>query len=100
MALDQAQLAYRLGVKLQTLRNWENDRSEPRANRLQIAAGLLNVSLIWLMTGQGDPPRIGRPEGSASGDASLAELRQIRTEHARLGERMARLEKRLRAERA
>ena len=39
--MSQSQLARRLGVKLQTLRNWESDRSEPRANRLQMLSGLL-----------------------------------------------------------
>ena len=28
--LDLAQLAHRLGVRPQTLRNWEQDRAEPR----------------------------------------------------------------------
>ena len=52
--LVEAQLARRLGVKLATVRNWEDDRSEPRANRLQMLSGLLNVSFIWLMTGAQD----------------------------------------------
>ncbi|MEM8592086.1 MAG: helix-turn-helix transcriptional regulator [Pseudomonadota bacterium] len=52
--LSQGQLAEQLGVKLSTLRKWEEDQSEPRANRLQMMAGLLNVSLRWLLTGQGE----------------------------------------------
>lgn len=46
------QLARRLGVKLRTLQNWENDLSEPRANKLSMISGLLNVSMIWLLTGE------------------------------------------------
>mgnify|MGYP001185206541 CR=1 FL=1 len=34
--LTQAQLAKNLGIKLATLKAWEQDLSEPRANRLQI----------------------------------------------------------------
>ena len=52
----QGQLAKRLGVKKATIANWEDDRSEPRANRLQMLSGMLNVSLVWLMTGEGDGP--------------------------------------------
>lgn len=96
--LTQAQLAKRLGVKAKTLRDWEDDLSEPRANRIQMLSGLLNVSLSWLMTGEGegvDAPDMG---ADMPGDvrAALSELRQIQTEMTRMGGRMARLEKRLR----
>ena len=42
-----------MGIRPQTLRNWEEDRAEPRANRLQMLAGMLDVSLVWLMSGRG-----------------------------------------------
>lgn len=97
MGLSQDELAKRLGVKTKTLAAWENDQNEPRANRLQMLSGLLNVSMRWLLTGRGlelEAPR------QTAGDADLArlllDLRQVRTEHARLGERMGRLEKQLR----
>ena len=51
-----AQLARRLGIKTSTLQSWESDRSEPRANRLATIAGILNVSLSWLLHGVGDAP--------------------------------------------
>lgn len=56
--LTQDQLAQRLGVKVGTLRKWENDVAEPRANRLQMLAGLLNVSISWLLLGESE----GLPE--------------------------------------
>ena len=56
VGMDQAQLARRLGVRLQTLRNWEEDRAEPHANKLQMLAGMLNVSMVWLMSGTGAAP--------------------------------------------
>ena len=40
---SQEDLAQKLGVKLTTFRNWEDDRSEPRGNRMQMLAGMLNV---------------------------------------------------------
>lgn len=98
MGLTQPQLAKKLGVKVKTLRDWEEDLSEPRANRIQMLSGLLNVSLSWLLTGEGegiDAPEIG---GEIPQDMSVAlsELRQIQTEMTQLSGRMARLEKRLR----
>ena len=47
--LSVAELARRLGVRQTTLHKWEADQSEPRANRLSILAGLLNVSMMWLI---------------------------------------------------
>jgi transcriptional regulator with XRE-family HTH domain len=98
MGIGQAQLADQMGIKVQTIRNWEEDRSEPRANKLQMLAGMLNVSMIWLMSGQGEPP--GGQSGPAAGAAAqacLADLRSLRVEQMQLVEKMARLEKRLRA---
>jgi len=45
-----------LGVEVRTWANWEKDRAEPRANRLSMLAGVLQVSLPWLLTGQGHGP--------------------------------------------
>lgn len=45
-----------LGVEPETLRDWENDRSEPRANRITMLAGVLKVSLSWLLSGRGHGP--------------------------------------------
>ncbi len=85
MGLGQGQLARRMGVKVQTLRNWEEDRSEPRANRLQMLAGMLNVS----------PPTPGRGPREGGVAPLVDELRALRHDQLRLIERMARIEKRL-----
>ncbi len=50
-----AQLASRLGVLTKTIKNWESDRSEPRANKLVTLAGLLGASVMWLTTGDESP---------------------------------------------
>ncbi len=45
------QLARRIGVQRKTLENWENDRSEPRVDKLMKLAGVVQMPMIWLLTG-------------------------------------------------
>ena len=47
-------LAEKLGVEVPTVEAWEDDADAPRANRTQMLAGLLNVSIVWLMSGEGN----------------------------------------------
>ncbi len=54
--LTTSQLARRMGIKTETLHDWETDRAEPRSNRLLTLAGMLNVSPTWLLTGAGEAP--------------------------------------------
>jgi transcriptional regulator with XRE-family HTH domain len=54
--LSTSQLARRIGVQTETLRNWETGRRQPRSNRLMTLAGILNVSPTWLLTGAGEGP--------------------------------------------
>ncbi len=95
--MSQKQLAKRLGVKLATLEAWENDLSEPRANKLQMLSGLLNVSLVWLLDGSGDgigPAPNDTPAGEEVSDI-LAELRALKARAAKTANRLGALEKRL-----
>ncbi|MGR3758933.1 helix-turn-helix domain-containing protein [Roseobacteraceae bacterium NS-SX3] len=96
--MTQAQLARRLGVKKSTLSGWEQDLSEPRANKLSMMAGLLNVSIMWLMTGEGEgmsqPSEVELEAGDFT--AVLSELRDLRSEMRANADRAARLEKKLR----
>ncbi len=96
--MSQAQLARRLGVKKATIVAWENDLSEPRANRLSMMAGMLNVSIMWLLTGEGDG--MDAPRETEAADMELAnlaaELRAVRGELREAAERAARVEKKLR----
>ena len=95
--LAQEQLAKRLGLRVQTIKNWESDRSEPRANRLQMIAGFLNVSMIWLLTGDGGPAlRTSGKTLPAELSVLLGEIRDIRVANVRANDRLAKLEKRLR----
>ena len=47
-------LAAKLGVDTRKVEAWESDADAPRANRIQILAGLLNVSIVWLISGEGN----------------------------------------------
>mgnify|MGYP001793684065 CR=1 FL=1 len=96
--LSQVQLAKQMGVKHSTVRNWEEDLSEPRANKLQMMAGVLGVSLSWLLTGDGDGPDGPIDDLELSADVSdvLVELRTLKGELTRTADRLGRLEKRLR----
>lgn len=97
--MTQTVLARRLGVRLATLRAWENDTAEPRANRLSMLAGLLNVSMMWLINGEGeglDSPEDATPLSATAADL-LAEMRALRVELTQNAKHVATLEKRLRA---
>lgn len=95
--LTQAELARRLGVRHSTVKAWEDDRSEPRANRLQMLAGVVNVSLMWLLTGRGDGvPDPERAPDTAGVPGVLIDLRLLRAELGRMADRIGRIEKQLR----
>ncbi|MDO5630382.1 MAG: helix-turn-helix domain-containing protein [Paracoccus sp. (in: a-proteobacteria)] len=89
--LERRELAQQLGVRLRTLRGWEHDEREPRANQVQMLAGMLGVSLIWLMTGRGEGPVLASSDGGNAG--TLAELRALRQMFKAADLRLARLEK-------
>ncbi|SNS15141.1 helix-turn-helix domain-containing protein [Antarctobacter heliothermus] len=96
--MSQETLAKRIGVKLKTIQAWEDDMSEPRANRLSILAGLLNISIVWLITGEGE----GLPDPSEAEaldpdvNAILTEIRALRGQFRAQADKLGRLEKQLR----
>lgn len=96
--LSVADLAAQIGVSSKVIDAWEADAKEPRANRLQMLAGLLGVSLSWLMTGAGEGPEAPEDTTPITPDvaAILGEMRALRQTIARSGDRLAVLEKRLR----
>ncbi|MCJ8518729.1 transcriptional regulator with XRE-family HTH domain [Pseudorhizobium tarimense] len=55
-ALSVEEMASILGVEERTWSSWENDRAAPRANRLGMLAGVLQVSIGWLLSGRGTGP--------------------------------------------
>ena len=93
--LSQATLAKKLGIAARTLDAWEHDMSEPRANKLQMLSGLLNVSIPWLLTGEGSGV-VPASAGSASelGDL-MSEMRRLRTQMSQAADRIGVLDERL-----
>jgi len=96
--MTQAQLARRLGVKLSTIESWENDLSEPRANRLSIMAGLMNVSIMWLLNGEGEGVDVPGDAVEITPDINniLGELRDLKGRMRTSTDKLGQLEKRLR----
>ena len=88
--MTQEQLAERLGVKLSTIRKWEEDLSEPRVNRLSMLSGLLN----------GEGPGVDAPREKAAEDGNLNnaidELRHLQRMALEMSDRMVTLESHLR----
>ncbi len=99
-AMSQTELAQRLGVRDTTIKSWEADEWEPRGNRLQMLAGMLNVSLMWLLSGRG--------EGVAAPDArdaialparsALADIARLRRQMQALGVELMQAEQKLTVE--
>ena len=97
--LKRAEFARRLGVKKITLADWDGDISEPRANRLQMMAGLLNVSVGWLLMGEGDGVEAPGEDSGADDPGLVALLGDIRDIRGRMKadlDRLGRIEKALR----
>ena len=97
-SMSQRELARRMGIKEKTLRGWEDDASEPRANKLQMLAGVLNVSIMWLLSGEGtglgDPDQVD--EMPAEVQDALVELRTLKVQMLHTADKLARIEKALR----
>lgn len=81
--LTTAELARRLGVRSNTVHDWETDRSEPRANRVTMLAGVLGVSPTWLLTGIGEPPAEAAITTELRG--LLNQISALRQSHAKMG---------------
>lgn len=88
--LSEEEAARRLGVLAESWIAWERDRDAPRANRLATMAGILGVSLSWLIGGAGDGPQDRPASDGPSDDRAelLRELRQASRDVAALNRRM------------
>jgi len=88
--LTVKELAWRLGVKIATINAWESDRSQPGSHRLTILAGLLQVSLSWILHGVGTGP--SDTESTAEADAMNSQIDRLRLLHAETGQIIDRLQ--------
>ncbi len=52
----QTDIANHMGIKVSTVEKWENGTASPRSNRLAALAGILGVSMSWLIVGHGEEP--------------------------------------------
>tara|TARA_B110000438_G_scaffold302170_1_gene359036 strand:- start:148 stop:549 length:402 start_codon:yes stop_codon:yes gene_type:complete len=98
VGLSQSALAIRLGVQLKTVKKWEEDITEPRANKLQMISGLLNISITWLLIGEGIGPQDPESTMPISADLNeiLVELRHTKSELLRLTKHLDVVDKKLR----
>jgi transcriptional regulator with XRE-family HTH domain len=98
VGLSQSALASRLGVNLKTVKKWEEDITEPRANKLRMVSGLLNISITWLLIGEGIGPKGLESTTPISADLNeiLVELRHTKSELLRLTQHLDVVDKKLR----
>ncbi|HEX2019133.1 MAG TPA: helix-turn-helix transcriptional regulator [Aurantimonas sp.] len=89
LGMATAELAARLGVKPETMRGWERDRAEPRANKLITLAGILGVSPAWLIGGYGAAPT----EEPLQEPGHVDRLAALRSRRDGIDREIARLEK-------
>jgi len=98
--LSIARLGQKLGVEASKIEVWESDEDTPRANRVQMLAGLLNVSIVWLITGESNgtthiAETFTRP--TIIND-TLGEIAQLKTTLLDAYDKLESLEQRLQAE--
>lgn len=95
--LSQKLLASKMGVKSKTVQAWESDAVEPRANKLQMVSALLNVSMVWLMSGLGSgiSPPDEQCNTSIDSDIILTEIRDIKLAGEDLSKRIKLLEEKI-----
>ncbi len=77
--LSHEDLAQRLGVAADSVASWESSERTPRVNRLVMLAGILDVSLIWLLEGREDEYMKGH---------ETAEIERLRGDLIRLEEKL------------
>lgn len=77
-------LSEKLGVNDGVIEAWETVEREPRSNRIQMLAGLLNISIMWLITGDSNgtdhiEQTHDRPEGINDALGEIAQLKETLT---------------------
>ena len=84
-----------VGVKSSTLKSWENDRSEPRVNKLVALAGLLGVSPTHFLAEEGndgvDVSAIKGPRGKLA-KVLKEEMSQAREQQKQLSQRLHKID--------
>lgn len=81
--LSVKDVAWRLGVRIATVNAWERDRSQPGSHSLAKIAGLLQVSLSWIVYGVGIGP--SDTVLSETNEEMATKLNQLRLLHVETG---------------
>ena len=90
-------LAEKIGTDIATIETWIDDTDAPRANQIQMLAGMLNVSIIWLISGEDNgtshiADSYERPTGI---NDALGEIAQLKATLSGALEKLEALEQRL-----
>nr|WP_325251369.1 helix-turn-helix transcriptional regulator [Amylibacter sp.] len=90
-------LSEKLGVQPDTIEAWEQDEDSPRSNRIQMLAGLLNVSMVWLITGESNGTSNVEDtfDRSVAVNDALGEIAQLKETLSGALEKLSQLESRL-----
>ncbi len=98
--LTVASLGEKLGVEAAKIEVWENDTEAPRTNRITLMAGMLNVSIIWLITGESNgTTHIAETHARPTIiNDTLGEIAQLKTTLLDAYDKLESLEQRLQAE--
>ena len=72
--MTRDELGSQLGVRPATIRRWESGQATPRPNRMSTIAGILGVSVSWLLIGHGESPTADGELARIKGD--LARVRR------------------------
>ncbi len=91
--LTPKDLASRLSVNIATVQGWENDRAGPSARRLNTLAGLVGVSLSWLLHGVGTSPIVANEPGSD--EALTGQLEKLKLLQADVANIIVRMEQQI-----
>jgi ribosome-binding protein aMBF1 (putative translation factor) len=85
IGLSTKDLAWRLGVKNASVKGWESDRAQPSSHRLTNLAGLLKVSLSWILHGVGIGPSEDDDASENAGEDVAAQISRLRLLHVETG---------------
>lgn len=89
--LSVEEVAWRLGVKIATVNAWESDRTLPGSHRMNKLAGMLNVSISWLLHGVGTAPADHDRERTVS-NVTL-QLEKLKLLHSETGQLIGQIQK-------
>jgi HTH-type transcriptional regulator, cell division transcriptional repressor len=92
--LSVEEVAWRLGVKIATVNAWESDRTLPGSHRLNKLAGMLNVSISWLLHGVGTAPT-EHDDRQRTVDKVTLQLEKLKLLHLETGHLIGQIQKEL-----